>query len=268
MDNPQNQLFKEFLRAVKEIYPKWILLENVSGIVNFQKGKIIEIINAELSERGYLCTWDIINAADYCVPQIRRRFFLIGNRIGVNFSFPQPICGVGMKPYVTVRDAISDLPLLENGNRLDSLPYRYNGSKLSEYQIEMRKGWYKNYCLNNWVTKNSDLVVNRYKFISPGSNWQDIPNYLMRNYKNKNNCHSGIYRRLLWEEPSTVVSNFRKNMLIHPEQNRGLSVREASRLQSFPDWYIFYGPLGAQQQQVANAVPPLLAREIIASMLK
>lgn len=262
MDNPQNHLFKEFLRAVKEIYPKWILFENVSGIVNFGIGKVIELINSELGKYGYLCTWSIINSADYGVPQTRRRFFLIGNRIKAKFSFPQPICGPRKKPYVTVRNAISDLPLLKNGNKIDSLPYQYNGLKLSGYQKKMRKNWNKNWYMNNQVTKNSDLIVNRYKFIPPGGNWQDIPNYLMGNYKDKNKCHSGIYKRLRWDEPSIVISNFRKCMLIHPEQHRGLSVREAARFQSFPDKYIFHGPLGSQQQQVANAVPPLLAKSI------
>ena len=266
IDNPKNHLFKEFLRAVKEIYPKWILFENVSGIVNFGKGKVIEIINSKLSNLGYLCTWNIINSADYGVSQVRKRFFLIGSRMGFKFSFPQPSCGNGRKPYATVHNAVSDLPLLENGNNIDSLPYRYNGSKLSNYQREMRRGWSKNNCLNNCATKNSDLIVKRYKFIPPGGNWRDIPSCLMRNYKNKSNCHSGIYKRLRWDEPSIVISNFRKCMLIHPKQDRGLSVREAARFQSFPDEYIFYGPLGSQQQQVANAVPPLLAKSIAAAI--
>ncbi len=266
-DNPKNHLFKEFLRVAEEIYPKWILFENVSGIASFEKGKVIEIINSKLSALGYLCTWDIINSADYSVPQVRKRFFLIGNRMGIRFVFPYPSCGNGRKPYVKVRDAVSDLPLLGNGNNIDSLPYHYNGLKLSNYQRDMREGWKKNYCLNNCVTKNSDLIVKRYKFIPPGGNWRDIPSRLMKNYKNKSNCHSGIYRRLKWDEPSLVISNFRKNMLIHPIQHRGLSVREAARLQSFPDWYIFCGRLGSQQQQVVDAVPPLLA-EILGYRIK
>lgn len=266
-NNPKNHLFKEFLRAVKEIYPKWLLFENVSGIANFEKGKVIKIMNSELGDQGYLCTCCIINSADYGVPQVRKRFFLIGNRLGIKFLFPQPTCEDGRKPYITVHDAISDLPLLENGNNIYALPYRYNNSNLSEYQRKMRKNWSKNYCLNNWTTKNSDLIVSRYKHIPPGGNWQDIPSNFMKNYKNKSNCHSGIYKRLKWNEPSIVISNFRKNMLIHPIQHRGLSVREAARLQYFPDWYIFYGRLGSQQQQVADAVPPLLA-EILGDRIK
>jgi DNA (cytosine-5)-methyltransferase 1 len=90
----------------------------------------------------------------------------------------------------------------------------------------------------------------------------------MSNYKNLENCHGWIYYRLKWNEPSIVIGNFRKNMLIHPEQHRGLSVREAARLQSFPDDYVFSGKLGSQQQQIANAVPPLLAKWVGKSLMK
>jgi len=268
MDNPQNHNFKYFIKVVKEICPRWILFENVSGIADFNKGEIIEIINIELDKQGYLCTWGIINSKDYGIPQMRRRFFLIGNRMQMKFSFPLLTHDQGKKSYTTVRDAISDLPILENGNNVELLPYRYNGSKLTEYQIELRKNWRKKYCTNNRVTRNNDLVIKRYKFIPPGGNWEDIPAQLMQNYKEKNNCHSGIYKRLNWDEPSIVISNFRKCMLIHPEQERGLSVREAARIQSFPDEYIFYGPLGSQQQQVADAVPPMLAKSIAIEIRK
>lgn len=89
----------------------------------------------------------------------------------------------------------------------------------------------------------------------------------MLNYKNKNNCHSGIYKRLVWEEPSVVIANYRKNMLIHPLQHRGLSVREAARIQSFPDSFMFEGSIHYIQQQIGNAVPPLLAEAIIKKIL-
>lgn len=85
----------------------------------------------------------------------------------------------------------------------------------------------------------------------------------MLNYSNKNNCHSGIYKRLVADKPSVVISNYRKNMLIHPYENRGLSVREAARLQSFPDNFIFKGSLMHIQQQIGNAVPPLLAKAVL-----
>ena len=89
----------------------------------------------------------------------------------------------------------------------------------------------------------------------------------MTNYTNRMRCHTGIYRRLQYDYPSTVIGNYRKNMLIHPDQNRGLSVREAARIQSFPDWYEFKGSIGFQQQQVGNAVPPLLAQAVFNTLL-
>ena len=115
---------------------------------------------------------------------------------------------------------------------------------------------------NNLVTRNGELIIERYKHIPSGGNWKNIPHHLLLNYKNPQNCHGWIYYRLKWDEPSVVISNFRKNMLIHPEQHRGLSVREAARLQSFPDNYEFYGRLDFQQQLVANAVPPFLDEQI------
>src|SRR5207302_5589235 len=126
------------------------------------------------------------------------------------------------------------------------------------YAKSLRKKLRK--CTGNLVTANNDLVLSRYKHIPPGGNWCDIPRALMRNYTNlvdHRSRHTGIYRRLAWETPSIVIANYRKNMLIHPEQNRGLSVREAARIQSFPDNFQFAGTIGLQQQQVSNAVPPL-----------
>lgn len=112
------------------------------------------------------------------------------------------------------------------------------------------------------VTRSSEIVLERYRHIRQGQNWEAIPVHLMDNYKDRALCHTGLYYRLIWNMPSKVVGNFRKNMLIHPSQNRGLSVREAARLQSFPDRYDILGPMSAQQQQVADAVPPLLAKAV------
>lgn len=119
----------------------------------------------------------------------------------------------------------------------------------------------------NYVSRNADYIIERYKYIRQGQNWKAIPDSLMGNYKNRNNCHSGIYRRLKADEPSVVISNYRKNMLIHPESDRGLSVREAARLQSFPDTFKFEGSLMHIQQQIGNAVPPLLAEAIFQQIL-
>jgi DNA (cytosine-5)-methyltransferase 1 len=119
----------------------------------------------------------------------------------------------------------------------------------------------------NLVTRNSAFVIDRYPHVPQGGNWEDIPEHLMQNYSDRTKCHTGIYHRLHPDQPSVVIGNFRKNMLIHPTQHRGLSVREAARIQSFPDSYRFTGSIGFQQQQVANAVPPLLATAVFKTLL-
>ncbi|MBL7128259.1 MAG: DNA cytosine methyltransferase [Ignavibacteria bacterium] len=119
--------------------------------------------------------------------------------------------------------------------------------------------------MNNLVSKSTDLVIERYKNINQGQNLITLfkkNQHLVKNYRNIKNCHNWIYLRLPWNKSSVTLNNYRKNMLVHPIQHRGLSVREAARLQSFPDDYIFWGSLGYQQQQVANAVPQLLANKI------
>jgi len=259
-DNANNSLFREFLRFTMELYPKWILFENVEGIVNYNKGRIVENIKQSFNNLGYSVSEKILFASDYGVPQHRNRFFIVGNRKNIPFVFPNKLDTV-----ITVGEAIGDLPLLDNGDNFNQLPYRVD-TQPSIYAKKMREK--SKMSLQNIVSKNFDYVIERYKYIQEGQNWKAIPPHLMSNYKNKNNCHSGIYKRLKFNEPSVVISNYRKNMLIHPIQDRGLSVREAARLQSFPDNFIFEGSIHYIQQQIGNAVPPLLAKAIFEQILK
>ncbi|MFP8894605.1 DNA cytosine methyltransferase [Chryseobacterium sp. EZn1] len=256
--NTNNSLFHQFIRAVKELNPKWFVFENVEGITLFKKGEVLKILRDAMSELGYVTKEKVLTASDYGVPQNRNRFFMVGNRIGVDFDFPKP-----NKNKISVAEAIADLPELKNGSNFEELPYR---DKPSKYAKLMRQNSTKS--LQNIVSTNKDYVIERYKYIKQGENWQAIPKNLMTNYKDLNNCHSGIYRRLKADKPSVVIANYRKNMLIHPFQDRGLSVREAARLQSFPDNFIFKGSLMNKQQQIGNAVPPLLAKAIINQIIK
>lgn len=262
MQNPNNSLFEEFVRFVAILQPTWFLFENVEGFMRFEKGKIRNKVKTCFEELGYTVNDSLLTASDYGVPQHRNRFIMVGNRNGILFQFPEKQTKL---PY-TVNDAINDLPNLTNGESADSLPYKLPISEVSEYAKLMRKGSRRS--KQNYVSRNADYVIERYKYIGQGHNWQAIPEELMKNYKDRKQCHSGIYKRLEANKPSVVISNYRKNMLIHPFQDRGLSVREAARLQSFPDNFIFKGSLMHIQQQIGNAVPPLLAKAVFEKILE
>lgn len=256
--NPKNWLFEEFIRVAKLLQPEWIVFENVRGIVETEHGFFAKLVCDEIRAMGYTCSSMILCAADYGVPQTRSRFFLIGSHSGLSISRPQP-----SRTLITVKDAIFDLPSLDNGASIDIMEYKTD--VVSDYAETLRHGLAK--CSGHLVTKNSKKVLQRYAYIPEGGNWKDIPDSLMDNYKDKSRCHTGIYKRLSSNMPAVTVGNYRKSMLIHPWENRGLSVREAARLQSFPDSYVFCGSLGFQQQQIGNAVPPNLARAVFQSIV-
>lgn len=269
-DNPKNMLFLQFVKFLKAIRSAYFVIENVAGLRTLSNGLILQRIVKVCNDLGYKTEYKELNSIDYGVPQFRRRIFIVGNRIGHDFLFPQAHNDHKHLNIVTVRQAICDLPKLANGAAVDYLPYRLKGdSGLSKYQKMMRTNPTTSKVVQgNLVTRNSDTIVERYKHIGPGQNWEAIPVSLMTGYKDHTRCHTGIYYRLEWDKPSKVIGNFRKNMLIHPEENRGLSIREAARLQSFPDDYIFLGSIGFQQQQVADAVPPMLAYALGKKILK
>lgn len=263
MDNPKNMLFREFVRIVAEVKPKWFVLENVWGMTKMDDGKTIEMIKRcfeEIEPNGYNVKWKVLFADDYGVPQHRMRMFMVGNNQGINFEFPEPF---GNK--VTVREALADLPPLQNGDMIESLPYAIPFEEASLYAQLMRES--STSSMQNYVSRSQERAMQRYPYIKPGQNWRAIPDALMDNYKDKTRCHSGIYKRLDPDRPSVVISNYRKSMLIHPSQDRGLSVREAARLQSFPDSFVFRGPHMSIQQQIGNAVPPLLAKAVMSKIL-
>lgn len=257
LSNSNNSLFEDFVRFVRELTPKWFLFENVEGIVSFNKGNTLKQIKKCFEDLGYTIAAQVICASDYGVPQNRNRFIMVGNKSGLVFEFPPKL-----NTKVTVSEAISDLPILENGAMLHKA--KYNGAG-SDYAIKLRNS--SKFSIQNYVSRNSEYVIERYSYIKPGENWRAIPEHLMRNYKDKSKCHSGIYKRLDPEKPSVVISNYRKNMLIHPTQNRGLSVREAARIQSFPDDFIFEGSIHHIQQQIGNAVPPIMAEAVFKQII-
>lgn len=252
--NENNWLFSEFTRAVKQAQPEWVVFENVKGIVETEGGRFLDEILSQFNGLGYKFDFGVLDASQFGVPQKRSRLFIVATNTGSSVSLPE----AGLEKRVTVSDAIGDLPELANGAAVDVLPY---GVGTPSAYAKLMRGKAK-FISNNLVSRNSVEVLERYRHVPQGGNWEDIPNALMSNYKDRSRCHTGIYRRLRADDASVVIGNFRKNMLIHPTQDRGLSVREAARLQSFPDDFRFSGSIGFQQQQVGNAVPPLLAKAV------
>ena len=258
MENSNNWLYREYVRLVGEVRPDWIVFENVKGLIETESGFFLDAVLSGFKKLGYTTNHFVLNSADFGVPQKRNRLFIIGSLHGIEVEKPKS----SIKKYRTVKDAIADLPDLENGDATDIK--EYSKAAQSTYAKSMRGRLKQSW--NNVVTNNAPHILERYSHIPQGGNWEHIPKHLMQNYTDASRCHTGIYRRLNEDEPSVVIGNFRKNMLIHPWKDRGLSVREAARLQSIPDWFRFTGSIGFQQQQVGNLVPPLLAKAIFTQM--
>jgi DNA (cytosine-5)-methyltransferase 1 len=278
IDNPANALFEQYLRLIEELNPDFVVFENVVGFLSMANGEFKEKILAKLREMYYVADWNVLDAQWYGVPQIRRRVIIIGikrsklkKEYGPNKKSMFPEKNTCRLP--TVKNAFSGLPQILMGEKREVQSYRKgrmsNYAKSLHTSPELKIS--SENVFNHVTTISNDLVLRRYQTLKQGQNWADLPDELIDNYKDKTRCHSYIYKRLEEDQPSITVSNFRKCMFIHPREDRGLSVREAARLQSFPDWYEFKGELNYQQQQVACAVPPFMAREIakqIKKMLK
>ncbi len=257
--NPRNHLVFAFIDAVAFYEPDVCVMENVKGILETDHSIFLEGAIRNLKDLGYNTRTYVLNAVDFGIPQRRTRVFLVGSRGEIPEAVLPPVVETR-----TVRDAIHDLSSLPNGASTDLLPYKVDAD--SEYAALLRSSSPE--VSGNLVTRNNSVVIERYRHIRPGENWEAIPESLMASYSNRLKCHTGIYRRLHLCEPSVVIGNYRKNMLIHPVEHRGLSVREAARIQSVPDTFTFTGSIGFQQQQVGNMVPPLLARAVFEEVIK
>lgn len=263
MHDARSSLFKEYLRLVEGLAPKWVIMENVTGIMSAGNGFAFRAIQEGFADLGYQIEFRILKAEQYGVPQERRRVVFLGNRVGQPIVWPDPTHGVDRAPFVNVADAISDLPALGNGEAC-STP-KYASDARSKYQEEMRLG--SEGVKNHRSPRLAPINIERMKHIPQGGSWRDIPFELLpAGMKRARRCdHTKRYGRLTWDGlASTILTkcDVHWGSYIHPEQDRSLSVREAARFQSFPDWFEFEGSVTDQFVQVGNAVPPLLGRRI------
>lgn len=284
----RNHLFKDFLRFVETFAPKAVLIENVPGLVSFEKGATLHAILDSLAALGYGADVHILGAAYYGVPQMRWRTIILGLRNSEipQSAFPSPIYHAPIKPnfttrfdgrvlvklpaseemasFTTVKDAIGDLPELKCGEKGDTVK-EYICEAFSDYQVRSRIGSPGVY--NHIAPSLSAINMERLKFIKPGGNWTDIPDELLPDgmKKARKSDHTMRYGRVRPDGlASTILTKCDPHWgaYFHYSQDRTFTVREAARIQSFPDHFIFTGTLAEQYAQVGNAVPPLLARAI------
>ncbi len=232
IEDPRNKLFKEFVRVVQVIKPKFFVLENVARLYNHNKGETRKEIIKDFQNIGYKVDCKILNSADYGVPQVRKRVIFIGTKHNQEIIFPEK----SVKEYLTVKDVLDCYPILESGEK-STIP-------------------------NHIAMNHSKQMLEKMKFVKDGGSREEIP----VNIRPK----SGDIRKYIRyksDEPSVCVTGDMRK-IFHYEQNRALTVRELAKLQSYPDNFVFKGSKISQQQQVGNSVPPKMAEAIADIIIK
>jgi DNA (cytosine-5)-methyltransferase 1 len=263
--DPRAGLFREYLRIVRDLAPKSLVMENVTGLLSISGGKLVQLIADEISKLGYAVEYRTLRAEDYGVPQERRRVVFIANRIGAPILFPKIEYGAGLKPFTTIWDAIGDLPLMIAEN-VDDYPVAAG----NPFQLKMRRGNPK--LANHCGPKLGKTNQERIRHIPQGGSWRDIPFDLLPEgmKRAKRSDHTKRYGRpRLTDLSCTILTkcDIHWGAYIHPIENRAFTVREAARLQSFPDEFVFYGSMTEQFVQIGNAVPPMMANAIANGIL-
>src|SRR6266545_733591 len=284
----RNNLFLEVLRLARDLRPRVVVIENVPGLLTLADGAYLRAILGGLQDSGYRAACAELLAAQYGAPQMRWRLVVVAWRddLGIppGYGFPAPTHGdrgIGdlvsnrtvttndMRGFVTAYEAISDLPAVCAGSMVD----RYTGRPVTPYQERMREGlgdelW------NHYAARLSKANLARIAALKPGQDWRDLPFELlppgMQRALRKD--HTRRYRRMTWDgTPRAVITRFRDpktGEYTHPEQDRTITIREAARLQGFPDCFVFHGDRSSQYEQVGNAVPVQLASAVADELLR
>lgn len=279
LDDPRNSLYKQYLKYVRELRPRVILMENVVGILSAGDGALVDEMLNSFRRLGYSVDWRILNAANFGVPQKRERFFLVGTRKSLGDKvlpiFPAPqhwfkgkVIGTRRKdncvvnlssglPPVTVRDAISDLPSLTSGEAKSS----YRARPQTDYQAERRGKGLAKLTLHEAASHNEKMLnVIRHS----GTNIHALPKGMV------SSGYSSCYSRLAFDEPATTITvkftSPASSKCIHPVDDRAITPREAARIQSFDDDFVFAGSKTEIASQIGNAVPPLFGKAFASAL--
>lgn len=260
MDERAN-LFMQYKRILNILQPTAFIFENVTGLLSMSSGGLFKKIQDEFEEIGYSIKHKILNAVDYGVPQYRERVILVGMKENNNYKYPLPTHGANLKPYVTLKDAIGDLPIIKSGGKAIKYMYPPNNDFLKFVRIDDKLELHEHHS-----PRNNDKLIKIMETLKDGQSKDDLPSDIR-----PKSGYGNTYAKLWWEKPSTTITrNFAcpsSSRCIHPRDSRAMSIREGARLQSFPDNYIFYGSDGKKRLQIGNAVPPLMSIEIAKEML-
>ena len=243
IDDPRSQIFYEYYRVLKEIQPTVFLFENVKGLLSMQKGKLLSTIISLFESLNYTVMYKVLNAADYGVPQIRERVIIVGTKYAKTFNYPTPthynpqlpqsLLTNDLKPYLTLSQAISDLPFIRSGE--ESLVYKSNPK--NSFQTLMRLNAPQKLMDHN-APNNSEKLIKLMEKLPDGGTPNDLPPTLR-----PKSGFANTYCRLWWDRPSTTItrnlSTPSSSRCIHPKAPRPLTTREGARLQCFPDSYRF-----------------------------
>ena len=271
IDDPRGKLFQEYYRVLKEFNPKLFLFENVRGLLSMQGGELLKTIISLFESLGYKVQYKLLNAADYGAPQIRERVVIIGSKLKNEFQYPGPthynlnektnLFNQKLKPYLTLEEAISDLPFIKS----NEASFEYSSEPQNDFQKFMRKNAPIKVMDHN-SPKNNENIVKIMELLPDGGTPEDLPEELRPTSGFKN-----TYSRLWWKRPApTITRNLStpsSSRCIHPKAPRPLTTREGARIQCFPDDYQFFGSRGDRNLQIGNAVPTFLSTSIAKSIL-
>ncbi|WP_344408156.1 DNA (cytosine-5-)-methyltransferase [Streptomyces viridochromogenes] len=281
----RNRLWEHMLGLVREAKPQAFLMENVPGLVMWKEGQFGHKILKAFERLGYTVSMQILLAADYGVPQRRRRLFIVGVRDGKEFQFPAPTHmggwrrdtlalweqkrkQAGLIPHISVWDAIGDLsPLTEC---VPGKTYSLSPGKASPIARMLRSRVRRT--SSHEVRELDPSHARLLSYVPQGGTWRDIPAYLLPDrYRGMRRTDStNLFGRLDPALPAYTINtqfyNVTTGCYAHPFEDRALSIREGARIQTFPDSYEFVGSLSSQCRQIGNAVPPLLARQLASAI--
>lgn len=246
-DDPRNKLYLAVLEMVRQYQPKGFIIENVPGMATMYEGQVKEEVLRRFKKMGYNVECKILCAADYGVPQMRKRLVFMGVRANIGMPrFPDPV--LTPESYVTCRDALSDLPSREHELGIDEDVYTCEPQ--TDYQRLMRGDC--TVLRNHIATAHKQFVKDTIALVPEGGNWRDLPEGVGESRK----FHEA-WTRYDGDKPSRTIDTGHRNHF-HYKYNRVPTIRENARLQSFPDDFVFTGTKTQQNRQVGNAVPPLL----------